>query len=183
MQIDISKEVISEMKQLKALVVKVNNVLENLGVVMLCICTLGAIVGVIMRYVFNSPFNWIEELSALSLCWLVFIYQPKLENDYNHLTMTVLYNAMGKGYKKFIRIIQSILTLAFSGYLFYYAVKLIQMNILTKQATVALNVPWWIMYLSMVFYFGCIIIIHLLKIFTNDFGLSEPEKKGDVETC
>lgn len=171
------------MKPLRAIVIKATSLLEIICVFMLCVCTLSAFIGVVMRYLLNRPFNWIEEVSALSLCWLVFLFQPKLENEYNQLSMAVFFNSRGRGYKNFVRILQSILTIGLGGYLFYHAVLIVRMNIATHQITPALEMPWWILYMIMPLSFAGLVIIHLIKLITNDFLPPAEQKKEDVDTC
>ncbi len=143
---------------------RVRKMLELFSCLMLCVCTASAFYGAIVRYVFNNPVKWVEELSALSLVWMVLSYQFKLEVENDQLSMSVLFDRMPGKLRKIITYVQHILVILIFGYLLVPAFNIVQRNYMMTTTTQGLGLPIWIAYLIMPFYIITAILVKLSKI-------------------
>lgn len=143
---------------------KIRNVLELFSCFMLCVCTMSAFYGAIVRYVFNNPVKWVEELSALSLVWMVLSYQFKLEVENDQLSMSVLFDRMPAKLRKVLSYVQHVIVILIFGYLLLPSFHIVQRNYLMATTTQGLGLPIWLAYLIMPFYFITSILVKISKL-------------------
>ena len=55
--------------------------------------------GVLMRYIFNNPFTWEEELQLACMVWITFLAAPAAFRTKSHVAIEILVDALPKLYR------------------------------------------------------------------------------------
>lgn len=104
-------------------------------------------VGIAARYtpveftsVMASP---IEELSKLTLVWLVFWGASWVHREDSHYKMTVLLDHLGRRTRAVLFIVDNLIIIGFSLFLIIYAVQLMKSNLDTVTLVMQWPVNWW----------------------------------------
>ncbi|MBO8172230.1 MAG: TRAP transporter small permease [Bacillaceae bacterium] len=79
--------------------------------------------GVIMRYVFNSPLGWIEEISGYIIVWGILIGTVVALRDNRHIRVDILYQFIPDTAKKWVDVFSNVVGLIFSLFLLIYGIK------------------------------------------------------------
>lgn len=85
-----------------------------IGLIMMAIVVI-LFIGVIMRYVFNAPLFWSEELTVLGLIWMTFLAGAILVRDDKNVSITILTDICPPRVAKLFRIIAEVLVLFILG--------------------------------------------------------------------
>lgn len=88
------------------------------ALLMLVLITIAAVV---MRYVFNAPLQWTEEISGLLMIWIVMIGAVAAERDNQHLTIPLLPDALPHRLGAALNMITSAASIAVLVYMAYLA--------------------------------------------------------------
>lgn len=124
-----------------------------------------------------------EEVSVLSLVWMVYLSQGLLENDNDQLAMTALYRVLGEKVRSAIDVLRCVVTVFLCGYLFYSGLSIVMRNWELSVTTQAIGFPLWIAYLVIPLAFGCVIITRLVNPVTDKLAQDVAGMKGDEDTC
>lgn len=87
---------------------KVIEVAAVLTLFLLVIITIGA---VIMRYVFNMPLQWTEEISGLLMVWVVMFGAVVAERDNTHLSIPFLADALTPRWQRVLTLFVSLISI------------------------------------------------------------------------
>ena len=145
-----------------------------LSCIMLAVCVSSTVLGVVFRFILQSPLKWVEEAAALSQAWMVCLLIPQMDIKYEHITMEIFFNAMKRPVQLAIRIFQSVLTCALAVMLLKYAISVVELNAKLHTITATLLIPYHYIYMALPIAFGFMIVVHVGKILTGDFGLKTP---------
>jgi C4-dicarboxylate transporter DctQ subunit len=80
-------------------------------------------IGVIMRYVFNSPLGWIEEISGYIIVWGILIGAVVALRDNHHIRVDMLYQFFPKRVKHWVDIFSNAVGLIFALFLVIFGIK------------------------------------------------------------
>jgi TRAP-type C4-dicarboxylate transport system permease small subunit len=72
---------------------------------------------IIMRYLFNTPLIWSEELARYLFVWVAFIGASFGVRDSAHIKLTVIFNYFPRKFQKIFTIVTNIITIIFFLYL------------------------------------------------------------------
>ncbi len=75
---------------------------------------------VIMRYIFNSPTIWVNEISRFLQIWATYLALTYTFHKNDFIRITVIYDKVGDKGKKILDLISAIFILIFSGFVLYY---------------------------------------------------------------
>jgi C4-dicarboxylate transporter, DctQ subunit len=106
---------------------------------------IASVLNVVMRYVFSDPLTWPPELARYCHILIVFVGASAAVKIGNHLSMDVLY-VMAPSLKKACTIFQDFTFLAFGLAVIYMSKDLVYMQFITGQNSIALNIPFYILY-------------------------------------
>jgi C4-dicarboxylate transporter DctQ subunit len=136
----------SDMKNL----LKTWNWLEKtLGGVFAFAATMCIFYGVIMRYVFSSSPEWVEEVVIYMIVWAVFIMASTLAEERGHVGATFIVERFPSLLRRVIEIITGMLALGFCVLVSYWGYQVVQVTYLMDERSVtSLRFPLWIAYLS-----------------------------------
>lgn len=113
-------------KLLKGIVQVERYICCGLLMIMLAVCFLS----VIMRYVFNSPLVWSEEVILSALIWFGFLcISIGVKND-EHIAIEGVYNKLPLKAQKCCDVFRHVLLLAFSVFMMTEGYKIFQINLL-----------------------------------------------------
>lgn len=130
------------------------SILTNLDAIItgttLTICVILVNANVIMRYFFNSPIHWCEEVVTSLFVWTVFIGSSYAYRKHSHLGVDILVNRMPPKMKSVVKAIMSVveflvlvmLTVVSSQYVYHLIVS--RSGKIKIMMTDLLRVPkWW----------------------------------------
>ena len=95
--------------------ITLKNIVKNLDAIVTCttlaICVVLVNCNVIMRYFFNDPIKWSEEVVTSLFVWTVFIGSAYAYRNHSHLGVDIVVNFMPDRMKKVVSILMGILEL------------------------------------------------------------------------
>ncbi|MHB1406257.1 MAG: TRAP transporter small permease [Desulfitobacteriaceae bacterium] len=102
--------------------------------------------GVIMRYVFNAPKSWVDEVSQYLIIWGTLIgTSVALRNDH-HIKVDMLFDRFPLRVKYYVTVFAHIVGTAFSLFLAYYGYELVAFVHRTGQRSTDVGIPLYIVY-------------------------------------
>ena len=116
-----------------------NKLLDAVCVVCMAVILILVVVQVVLRYVFNSPLTWSEELAVYVMVWMTFIGSVICMRDKEHIDVTVLVDNLPHGLQRlaiqFSRLASSIFLLIVA----YYGFELVMENRVVTSAANQIN--------------------------------------------
>lgn len=83
----------------------------------LAVLVILTVLSVVARYLFGLPFHWLEEVSGLLMIWIVMAGAVVCERHAQHLTISMLTDALPLRFRAFIELIVALLSIAILVYL------------------------------------------------------------------
>ncbi len=117
---------------------------------LLAVISIVMMLQVIMRYVFNASLTWAEELCRYAFIWSAFVSIGFTIREKSILTLTFFVDILPKTIGRVVTILAKFIPVAFFIVIFVYSVPMIEKIYLTNQKSPALNIPMYIVYLSIV---------------------------------
>lgn len=137
---------------------KIKKVLGNLdlsiagaALVFLIILTF---MNVVMRHVFNAPFQWIEEVQKWCFLWITYFGAGAVFRNGGHVAIDIIVDYLPAKVQKVITVLGLLITMYVLVNLFIQGSVLVEQLWRTKRTTSLLNVPYGILYISMPI--GCV---------------------------
>lgn len=132
--------------------------------------------GVIMRYFFNNPFIWLEEVQIWCFVWLVFFGAGAAFRTGSHVAIDVIVDLFPPKVKKAVEICVYLVVVAVLFYLMRHGSNLVRQMANTGRMTNIIKVPYSIIYSSLPIGCGLMIINYTIIMVNSLFT-----KKADVE--
>lgn len=104
-----------------------------------------SLLNVIMRYIFSYPLTWPPELARYSHILIVFFGASAAIKSGTHLKVDVLYNLWPK-ITVFTNYFRPLIMIFYCVLVIILSRKLIIMQYITQQKSIALNIPYFILY-------------------------------------
>ena len=98
---------------------------------------------VILRYFFNAPIAWSQDVSGLLLLIAFFGSLQQCWNERRNMRMSVLYDRFGGIWRKAADILASLAGMLFFGMLGYQCLRDIPEMISTSETGMLLKIPFW----------------------------------------
>lgn len=136
--------------------------LDDISGFLLVVITVLGVFNVIMRYVFSQPIAWVEEMSVLTMVWMVYLSQGMLESHNDQLRMTALYMLFGPRMQHLVNAVRTTLTAFIFGYLLFFGCGVVANNYALKSTTQALGFPLWVAFFALPVTFVLVIIARIL---------------------
>src|SRR5690625_4798289 len=103
--------------------------------------------GVVMRYIFNDPKSWIEEIASYMIIWgILFGLSVALRNN-RHIQVDLLYNKMPNSIKRILDIVVALAGITFCFLFIYYGFLLLLRTYSTGVTSMNVGIPMWIIYI------------------------------------
>jgi TRAP-type C4-dicarboxylate transport system permease small subunit len=130
--------------------------------------------GVIMRYIFGSPFTWLEEVQLWCMVWIVYAAAGAAFRTGSHVAIEMVVELFPKAVQKIIEILISLVVVSVIGFLFIESIGFVKLFVRSGRTTNMLSVPYSLIY-------GIVPISCILMII-NFFYAKYREFKGlDIE--
>ncbi|WP_366656204.1 TRAP transporter small permease [Fodinicurvata sp. EGI_FJ10296] len=94
---------------------------------------------VVMRYFFDAPLMWSEELAKLLIVWITFIGAAVICWDGRHLHVDVVFVKLPKRLQAAVRLFNLVVSIAFLAILSYWSIRLVRIE--NMQTLTALPLP------------------------------------------
>ncbi len=130
--------------------------------------------GVLMRYVFNSPKSWIEEISSYSIIWgSLFGISVALRNNH-HIQIDMLYDKLPDAAKRWVDLFANAVGIFFSLFYTYYGYLLVAKRYTSGMVSMDVGIPMWIVYMILPIS-GVMFLLRFIERF-----VANVKGKGDV---
>ena len=158
---------------------KILGVLSQLDILVACIALVILIVttfmGVPFRYIFNSPFTWLEEVQSACLIWIVFGAAGAAFRTGNHVAIEMIVDRFPKTVQKVFQILIGVVVTIVIGFLLYNSLGFIQMFIKSGRYTAILHIKYsWIYMICPVSF-----VLQIISFFTTT--IRDWDKIGEVQ--
>ncbi len=112
---------------------------DHLSVVCMTLILLLVVGQVVMRYVFDSPLTWSEELAVYGMVYLTFIGSVMAMRDKEHIDVNIVYEFLPERFKRVFRIFSRLMTSIFLLVVIFFGFQLTFENF--KVTSVATKIP------------------------------------------
>ena len=109
---------------------------------------------IIMRKVFHNASTWAEEAIRYAIIWVTFVGSSQCAKSGNHVGIDILVEALPKGCRKYVYAFSSLLACGFCVFCAWYGWSLTDMVITNNRVSAAMEMPMWILYISIPIGFG-----------------------------
>lgn len=127
-----------------------NDLEETLLMILLAAITVVMMAQVIMRYFFNQSMPWPEEFCRFAFIWSGFLSMGYCVRRGKMLKVDILIGFFPRWLQKVLDVVSRFITLAFFAYLAFYAYKTTVFSFKGGMKSAAMEIPMWIIYLSVV---------------------------------
>ena len=131
--------------------------------------TIGFIVSyeVIMRYLFNSPTIWVNEVSRFLQIWATYLALTYSFHKNDFIRITVIYDRLNENGKKILDFISFIFILIFSSFVVYYGWIIAYDSLkVGRTSSTILDVPSFLTELAIPLCFAFLVLRVILEIIT-----------------
>ena len=172
------------MKQLKWL--------DKNAEILICGCLLTVIsvimmLQVIMRYVFNSPLSWPEELSRYCYIWITFLSIGLTIRTGSYFRVTALIDYLPVKGRQAMEVFAHAVNLLFYGICAYYSIDILHTVYNSTQTTPSLRLPMYIIYIALplgmflsTFRSVEMLILSICQLCSPDNGQKDNKQEGSV---
>ena len=102
--------------------------------------------GVLMRYIFNNPITWEEELQLACMVWITFLAAPAAFRTKSHVAIEILVDALPKSLRKIVELLIPVVVYAVLIYFFFRSQNYIAVMLRTSRKTPILMIPYSTIY-------------------------------------
>lgn len=103
--------------------------------------------GVIMRYIFNSPLAWVEEVARYSIIWGTFLGFGLALKHNQHIQVDILYDRLSKPLQKVLDLLATTISIVFCLIYTYFGFILVESRYTSGMVSLDVGIPMWIVYL------------------------------------
>ena len=134
--------------------------------------------GVIMRYFFNNPFVWLEEVQLWCLVWIVFLGSGAAFRTGSHVAIEVVVDRMPSNLRKIVEVFGYVVVMFILIFFMIHGSNLIKQLFNTGRTTNILDVPYPLIYAA--FPIGCVLMMINYTVVTVT-SLFNKDSQLDVE--
>lgn len=133
---------------MKTLLEKINAVMNAGAIIILINMVVVISLQIVMRYVFNSPLKWTEELARYSYAWFCLFGVALVTKDRSHLTVSFLVDRLPRKIRSFLNIFSLAIML-----IFFIGVSISTLELPKVQGNIraySLGIPFYVLHLSII---------------------------------
>lgn len=142
-----------------------NNAEEFIIVIMFALMVAAIFLQVIMRYVFQSPLSWSEELGKFLFVWISWLGISLGARYGEHIKITMLVDRLPFKVAQVVNILSEIIVIGICAVTLYYGVSLVMTQMGTHYAGIKISVSWG--YLAVVLGCGLMTIRSIAGLFQS----------------
>ena len=174
------KETKDKLKPVRELVQKFINMEKLLCSLMLVIMVVITFTQVIMRFIFNAPFSWSEEITLILLVWFGYLCMPIDIFSDSHAALYFLYNKLPSAVKKAADLIRHGLLIWLFVEMMIYGMTITKLNLPKLQPATRISQGW--LFAPLVVGGGLMLIYSILNLISTILKpLSEYKKEAETE--
>lgn len=128
---------------LKSIITNLDLIIAGIAFVIIVAVTFG---GVVMRYVFNNPFIWQEEIQVSLFVWVVFFGGSAAFRTHGHVEIAMVYDVMPQKGKKILSVLIFFSVILTLGYFCVKSFDLVKMFHTSNKSTYVLSIRSDILY-------------------------------------
>ena len=122
---------------------------------------------VIMRYLFNSPTIWVNEVSRFLQIWATYLALTYSFHKQDFIRITVIYDRLNENGKKILDFISFIFILIFSSFVVYYGWRIAYDSLkVGRTSSTILDVPSFLTELAIPLCFAILVLRVILEVIT-----------------
>ena len=122
---------------------------------------------VIMRYLFNSPTIWVNEVSRFLQIWATYLALTYSFHKQDFIRITVIYDRLNENGKKILDFISFIFILIFSSFVVYYGWLIAYDSLkVGRTSSTILDVPSFLTELAIPLCFAFLVLRVILEVIT-----------------
>lgn len=104
------------------------------------------VAGVVLRYIFNSPFKWMEEYQLASMVWLSFLGAPVAFTHKGHVAIELIVDSLPMVAQKIARVLIGVVVYLTISYLFVRSLDFLELFTRTGRSTPIIGIPYTVVY-------------------------------------
>lgn len=147
----------------------------------LFVLVLITIAAVVMRYVFNAPLQWTEEVSGLLMIWIVMFGAIAAERDNQHLTIPLLPDALPRRLGAALNMVVAAVSIGILVYMAWLAWELAQRA--QYKLTQILQISWFWIDLAVTVGCGVMAVYSLFRVARHFRECVGPEAAEEPVEC
>lgn len=110
-----------------------------IAAVLLVVVVAVTLLQIVLRYVFNSPLIWSEELVKFLIVWIAFIGAGAVCFDGRHLNVDVFFKLMPEGMRAAVRWINAAISVGFLAILAWTSLTLVKIEMMQELSSIPLT--------------------------------------------
>jgi TRAP-type C4-dicarboxylate transport system permease small subunit len=118
---------------------RVEKVIDWIVISFFCAISIIAMVQIIMRYFFNSPFFWSEELLRLTFIWVCYLGWTLASRNKSHVSITVFISRLPPMGQKIMETFNAFLLILFSVFMIWFGIKMADVGRMTNAVTLPIS--------------------------------------------
>jgi TRAP-type C4-dicarboxylate transport system permease small subunit len=140
---------------------------ESILIVLLLLITFLTGAQVVMRYLLHDPLSWSEELCRYCYIWTGFISVAYCVRKRAAIRINTVLLLLSHRKQKMLEISTNIISIVLYGAFFLTTITIIKKTIITGQASPAMRIPFYIIYVGPCLGFG-LALIRLIQVIAQD---------------
>ena len=143
-----------------------DKILDYFSVILFSAVFLVVMLQVFMRYFLNSPLVWSEEFARYLFMWISLIGWVFAVRSGTHIRISIVADNLPVRVRKILDIINFLLTLVFSGVMFWYGVVLVGKNL--DVPTITLFFTYSAVYAAVPFSMAFLVFYSVLRLISGE---------------
>ena len=137
--------------------VKLSNYVNNISIIggnfFVILGLILIFLGVVLRYLFNFGFRWIEEITCFSFAYVAFLGASTVLKEDSHMRIDLFTNRFSKRIKNKINLVLSIIIILFLIVLTYEGIILVKVGLSAKSpaSQMSMAIPYFAVFLGSFF--------------------------------
>ena len=162
------------LKILNRIIKVMDRIYVNIAIVFMIVLVAAVSAGIVVRYFFNAPFPWTEELVVFLFIWIAYLGAAVAAARHKHVVVDFLVAKFSPFARNLTGVITNLLTLVFLTMVIIGSVILIPMS---THTSVALDIPRSFYYMAV--FASCVLIflVYLESIIQKILKLFEKNKE------
>lgn len=117
---------------------------------------------IFMRKIFHSALPWAEEAIRYAIIWVTFIGSSQCAKAGSHVGIDILVELLPARVQKYVNVLSALLSALFCLFCAVYGVQLTSLVISNHRVSPAMQMPMWVLYVSIPLGFGLTAIRFIL---------------------
>lgn len=170
---------VTNVKKKNILLTIVDNLeLAVAGVILVALVS-STFLGVFSRYLFNAPFNWLEEMQQAAMVWIAFLVAGAAFRRGSHVAIEIVVDSLPEKAQKVVEVFIAVVVYAVLIFFLRSSLKFLQVFLKTGRTTPMLRIP-------MVYIYGIapvsavLMMISYAVVLVKKFVRKAPQKEEEA---